>query len=167
VKPSSPPAPFLAATLRAVAAALAVLLSAPALAQVAVSEPWVRGTVPGQRSSGAFMTLISATDERLVEARSPVAGVVEIHEMAMDGNVMRMRPVSSIELPANKPVTLAPGGYHVMLMELTQSLKAGDSVPLTLIVEGADRRRRAIEIKATVRALNAGAGAGTAKPTKD
>jgi copper(I)-binding protein len=78
---------------------------------------------------------------------------VEIHEMAMDGNVMKMRAIPGLELPAGKTVELKPGGYHVMLMDLKKELKAGDTVPLTLVVEGADKKRETIEVKATVKPL--------------
>jgi copper(I)-binding protein len=139
---------------RFVLAALAALLAAsPAIAQVTVADVWVRATVPQQQASGAFMTLTAAGGARLVEARSPVAGVVEIHEMVMDGNVMRMRAMPGLDLPAGKPVALAPGGYHVMLMSLKQTLNAGDTVPLTLVFETADRVRQTIEVRAPVRPL--------------
>ena len=85
-------------------------------------------------------------------ASSPVAGTVEIHEMKMEGDVMRMRAVSELALPAGQAVALKPGGYHVMLLDLKQALKAGDSVPVTLVVEGVDKKRETIEIKAAVRA---------------
>ena len=83
--------------------------------------------------------------------RSSVAGVVEIHEMAMEGNVMKMRAVPGIELPAGKTVDLKPGGYHVMLMDLKQQLKDGETVPITLVIEGKDKKRETVEVKAPVR----------------
>lgn len=124
-----------------------------ALAQTTVKDPWVRGTVPAQKASGAFMQLISAAGGKLVGASSPVAGVVEIHEMALEGNVMRMRAVPTLELPAGKPVELKPGGYHVMLMDLKQQLKPGETVPLTLTVEGKDGKRETLEVQAPVKPL--------------
>jgi copper(I)-binding protein len=136
---------------------VALLLTVPmaqvALAQVTVTDPWVRGTVAEQKATGAFMRLTAPADTRVVEVRSPVAGTVEIHEMKLDNGVMRMRAVPALALPANQSVDLAPGGYHVMLMGLKQTLKPGDSVPLTLVVEGADKQRRNIEVNAPVRAL--------------
>jgi copper(I)-binding protein len=131
-------------------------------AQVTVKDPWVRATVAQQMATGAFMQIVSSGEARLVEVRSSAAGVVEIHEMAMEGNVMKMRAVPGIVLPAGKPVDLKPGGYHVMLMDLKQPLKAGDTVPLTLVVEGPDKKRESIDVKATVRQLNA-TGAAAAK----
>jgi len=130
--------------------------AASALAQVAVGDAWVRATVPQQQATGAFMKLTSPKPARLIEARSPVAGVVEIHEMAMDNNVMKMRAIAGLDLPAGRSVELKPGGYHVMLMSLKQTLKDGDTVPITLVFEGADRQRETIEIKAPVRPLTTG-----------
>ena len=142
---------------RLVASSLLLLATAgTALAQVTVVDPWVRATVAAQKASGAFMTLTAARDARLVEAKSPVAGVVEIHEMAMEQNVMRMRAVPGLDLPAGKAVELKPGGYHVMLMELKGPLKAGDTVPITLVFEGPDKSRQTVEVKAPVRPLAGG-----------
>jgi copper(I)-binding protein len=127
-----------------------------ACAQTTVKDPWVRGTVAQQKASGAFMQLTSAQGGKLISASSPVAGVVEIHEMAMDGNVMKMRAIPGLDLPAGKSVELKPSGYHVMLMDLKQQLKEGDTVPLTLVVEGKDGKRETLEVKAPVKALAAG-----------
>jgi len=136
------------------AAAILLLAPACAYAQVRVSDPWVRATVPQQKVSGAFMQLSSPKDMRLVDIRSPVAGVVEIHESISDKGVAKMRPVVGIALPAGKTVELKPGGYHVMLLDLKRQLKAGESVPLTLVLEGKDRKRQTVEVKAAVRPLN-------------
>jgi copper(I)-binding protein len=86
-----------------------------------------------------------------------VADVVEIHQMSMHGDVMKMQAVPELELPAGKPVALEPGGYHLMLMQLKRSLNAGERVPLTLLVEGADGKRQSVDVEAAVRALGAGA----------
>jgi copper(I)-binding protein len=133
--------------------ALAALLAFAAQAQTSVKDPWVRGTVAQQKATGMFAQITSSTGGKLVSASSPVAGVVEIHEMTMDGNVMKMRAVAGVELPAGKPVELKPGGYHVMLMDLKKELKPGEMVPVTLVVEGADKKRETIEVKATVKPL--------------
>jgi copper(I)-binding protein len=141
--------------LRTAGAAIAALFIAlPAAAQVTVTDAWVRGTVAGQMATGAFMKLQSAKDARLLEAASPVAGVVEIHEMALENNVMRMRAVPALPLPAGRMVELKPGGYHVMLMDLKQQMKEGEVVPVTLVVETAGKRET-IEVKAPVRAPTA------------
>lgn len=132
------------------------LITQSALAQTTVKEPWVRGTVAQQKATGMFARITSASGGRLVSGSSPVAGVVEIHEMAMDGNVMKMRAVAGgLELPAGKAVELKPGGYHLMLMDLKQQLKEGDTVPVTLVVEGKDGKKETLELKAPVKALNA------------
>ena len=138
----------------AAAVCAALSLALPAAAQVIVSDPWIRGTVPQQMATGAFMQLKSAKDAKLVEARSPAAGVVEIHEMKMENNVMRMRAVQALALPAGRTVELKPGGYHMMLMDLKQQMKEGEVVPVTLVVESGGKRE-SIEVKAKVRAATA------------
>lgn len=136
-----------------IAGLLLAMLALPVLAQVEVMEPWVRATVPAQTATGAFMKLRARTAARLVEAKSPVAGTVEIHEMKMVGDVMKMNAVPGVDLPAGQTVELAPGGYHIMLLELKRQVKEGDTVPLTLVVEGKDRKRETIEVHAVVRPL--------------
>jgi hypothetical protein len=138
---------------KALLAAGSLLVAAQAAAEVTVTEAWVRGTVPAQKATGVFMKLKSSEDAKLVAAASPSAKIVEVHEMAMKGNVMEMRAVESLALPAGKTVELKPGGYHVMLMALKQQMKEGESVPITLVVEDRDKKRQSIEVKAPVRAL--------------
>jgi copper(I)-binding protein len=101
------------------------------------------------------MELTASENAALLEASSPVAGVVEVHEMSLDNGVMKMRAVPRLDLPAGKPVTLRPGGYHIMLMDLKKQLKKGESVPLTLRIEGKDKKLSTIEVKAEVRELTA------------
>lgn len=136
-------------------AALAGLFSLSALADVSVAEPWVRATVPAQKATGAFMQLKSDADARLLSVASPVAGVVEIHEMVMDKDVMKMSPVPGLDLPAGQAVELKPGGYHVMLMDLKAQVKEGDQVPLTLVIQNKDGSRQTLELTAPARPLNA------------
>jgi hypothetical protein len=125
-----------------------------ATAQTTVKEAWIRGTVAQQKASGMFAQITSAQGGRLVSVSSPAAGVAEVHEMAMDGSVMKMRALpGGLALPAGKAVELKPGGYHVMLMDLKQPLKAGDQVPVTLVFEGADKKRETVELKVPVRQL--------------
>ena len=128
-------------------------LCASAMAQTTVTDPWVRGTVATQKATGMFVQLTSAQGGKLVAGSSPVAGRVEIHEMAVVDGVMRMREISALELPAGKAVELKPGSYHLMLMDLKQPMKAGDIVPVTLVIEGADKKRETLELKASVRPL--------------
>jgi len=138
-----------------VLATLFALGAAPALADVSVTDSWVRATVPQQKATGAFMQLKSDVPARLVAASSPLAGVVEIHEMRMEKDVMKMGPVPALELPAGQTVQLAPGGYHVMLMDLKAQVKEGDQVPLTLVVENRDGSRHTVELSVPARPLNA------------
>lgn len=144
----------------AVAAMLAASAgSAFAQANVSVKDAWVRATVPQQKATGAFMQLQASADSKFVSASSPLTPTVEVHEMAMQGDVMRMRQVQSVELPAGKLVELKPGGYHIMLLNLKAQVKEGDTVPFTLVFEGKDGKRETVDIKAPVKALN-----NTAKP---
>ena len=119
----------------------ATLLTGTAQAQsaapVAVEGAWARASVQGQTASGAFMRLTAHEATRLVRAESPVAGVVEVHEMKMEGDVMKMRALPGLDLPAGQVVELKPGGYHVMLMDLKAPLVKGTSVPLTLVFRDA------------------------------
>jgi periplasmic copper chaperone A len=140
---------------RLAAAALLLAVALPAAAQVTVSEPWARATVAGQKASGAYMQLTSATNAALVAVASPVAKIVEIHEMKMEAGVMKMSAVEKLPLPAGTPVVLKPGGYHVMLMDLTRPLQQGESIPLTLTVADAAGRTQTIEVRASVRPMNA------------
>ncbi len=129
--------------------------AAPSWAQTTVKNPWVRGTVPQQKATGLFAQITSASGGKLVSVSSPVAGAAEIHEMSMADGVMRMRALAALELPAGKTVELKPGGYHVMLLDLKQQVKAGQTVPVTLVIEEKDGRRELIEVKAPVQALGA------------
>lgn len=141
---------------------LATLAALGVQAQTTVAEPWVRGTVPQQKATGLFANITSAKGGKLVAASSPVAGVVEIHEMAMEGTMMKMRALpAGLDLPAGKAVALKPGGYHVMLMDLKQPLKAGATIPLTLVIEGKDGKRQQLAVAAAVRAIGSPAPHGS------
>lgn len=124
-----------------------------AQAQISVKDAWVRATVAQQKSTGAFMQLSSAKPVKLVSVSSPVAGVAEVHEMKMDGGVMKMRALEALDLPAGQAVELKPGSFHLMLMELKAPIKDGDTVPLSLVFEGADKKRETVEVKASVRGM--------------
>ena len=142
------------------------VVSTAALGQIQVKDAWVRGSVPAQTATGAFMEITSKSDSKLVGAASPAAGKVEVHNMKMENGVMKMAPVAAIDLPAGKPVLLGPGGYHVMLMDLKQQLKAGEKVVIMLSLEGADRKRQTMPVTADVRELTSaakGSGAGHSK----
>lgn len=137
--------------------ALLAVLSAPALAQQAnsvdVKDAWVRATVPGQKGTGAFMKITSREPMRLVGAASPVAGVTEIHEMKLEGDVMRMRAMpNGLDLPAGKTVEFKSGGYHVMLMDLKGPLVKDGKVPLTLVLRDAKGVDQKLELQLPVQA---------------
>ena len=142
--------------IRTAAMLLGIGLALPAAAQVAVTDAWVRGTIAGQKATGAFMQLKSPADASLVAVTSPVAKIVEIHEMKMEGSMMTMRAVDKVALPAGKTVEMKPGGYHVMLVDLVAPLKVGEAVPLQLTFEDKAGKKQMLEVKAQVRALAAG-----------
>lgn len=137
--------------------ALAAAASA-ADAQLEVKDAWVRGTVRGQTATGAFMRLNSPTGAALVGIESPASGAAEIHEMRMEGDLMRMRAVPQVDLPAGRTVELQAGGYHIMLLDLKRALKKGDVVPIKLKLRGKDGTVREVEIQAEVRDLTAATG---------
>ncbi|MGE0355879.1 MAG: copper chaperone PCu(A)C [Burkholderiales bacterium] len=132
--------------------AAAAFVAGASHADVTVTEAWVRGTVPAQSATGAFMKLKSSQDLTLVNAASPAARIVEVHKMVMSGNVMAMRAVDDVALPAGQTVEFKPGGYHVMLMDLVKPLGKGDKVPITLTFVDKDGKRSTKEIRAEVRA---------------
>jgi len=137
-------------------ASIAVALPAFA-ADVSVTGAWVRGTVAGQMTTGAFMQLSSPVDTTLVAVTSPAAKIAEVHEMKMDGGMMKMRAADKIAIPAGKPVELKPGGYHIMLVDLVAPLKDGDSVPLKLTFEDKTGAKQTVDVKAVVKPLASGA----------
>lgn len=137
------------------------LVAASANAQpVEIKDAWIRGTVAGQKVAGAFMSLTSRSPARLVAAASPVARVAEIHNSRMEGGVMRMLAVDAIDLPANRTVKLAPGGFHLMLIDLKRTLKAGERVPLRLTFELAGGKRETVEVTIEVRPVTGEPGHG-------
>lgn len=120
---------------------------------VTIEDAWVRGTVAQQSATGAFMRMTASHNARLVAVESPVAGVAEIHEMAMENDIMRMRAVTGLALSAGHTIELKPGGYHLMLMDLKHTVQAGQHVPMTLVFEDANNQRFTQHIQAPVRAL--------------
>lgn len=136
-------------------AGASVLAPAAAELPLRVDEPWVRATVPTQRATGAFMRLTANADLRLVSASSPAAEKVELHRMVMVGQVMKMREIDSLSLPAAKTVMLAPGGFHIMLLGLKEQVRVGETIPLTLHLEDGNGTRSALTVHAPVRPLGA------------
>lgn len=138
-----------------VAGLFAVSAVSAVAADLEVANPWVRGTVAAQKATGAFMKLSSKSGVTLVGVASPAANVVEIHEMVMADNVMKMRAVPRVEVLPGQPLELKPGSYHVMLIDLKKPLAKGEIVPITLKVEGKDKKVETVEVKAEVRELTA------------
>ncbi len=124
-----------------------------AAAEVTVTDAWVRGMVKGQTETGAYMTIKSTEPTKLVGVSSPVTKVVQLHEMKMDGDVMTMRPLKSLAVPADKPLSFGPDGYHIMLIDLKKPLAKGESVPLKLTFRSQGGKKSSVEVKAEVRAL--------------
>ena len=130
-----------------------LLAAVAAIALVVVRQRQLRASCGTRSEEPVPVQLTAKADSKLVEAKSPVAGVVEIHEMAMDNNVMKMRQIPGLALPAGKAVELKPGGYHVMLLDLKAQVKEGDVVPVTLVFEGKDGKRETVEVKAPAKPL--------------
>lgn len=126
-----------------------IALHAPAQAQqehgkmagITIETPWARATPPGAPTGAIYLTVHNAghSDDRLIAASTPAAKKAELHTHIMDGNIVKMREVAAIPVPAGKDVRLAPGGYHVMLMGLRHPLKRGDKVQLTLTFKKAGK----------------------------
>lgn len=129
---------------------------------VAVSESWVRATVGGQQATGGFMDLTAAKAMVLVGFESKVAAQSELHEMAMDGDVMRMRAIDNLPLPAGQTVSLKPGAHHLMLMGLKKPLTAGQTIELTLLLKGEDGKviKQAIKVPVKSQSPMMGGGGG-------
>lgn len=129
---------------------------AQARSELQIEKPWARATVPGAAVGGGYLVIRNngATGDRLLGATTPASARVEIHEMAMEKNVMRMREVKGIDVPAKGAIEFKPGGYHLMFMELKAPLKQGEKVPVTL------RFEKAGEIKADFSVEPIGASVG-------
>jgi periplasmic copper chaperone A len=137
--------------LLALSAALILALSTfGAVAQTSdlqITDAWARATPGAAQTAAAYVTIVSATGDRLTGASTPAAQKAELHTMTMDGNVMKMRQVEGIDLPAGKPVILKPGGYHIMLTGLAQPLTEGQTFPLTLTFDKAGTREVIIAVQ--------------------
>jgi periplasmic copper chaperone A len=123
-------------------------------AEVIVQNAWVRATVPQQKAAGVFFDIQTTENLQLVEVQSSVAASAELHEMKLENDVMRMRPVEKLELPAGKKVNLKPGGYHLMLMGLKNQIKVGDVIPLRLILQDKNKKQQLVDIKVTAKPIN-------------
>lgn len=150
-------------------AAMALSLASACMAALAQSAPvkvdgaWARATVQGQKGTGAFMSLTAKDATQLVGISTPVAGVAEVHEMKMEGDVMKMRALPSLDLPAGKKVDLKPGGYHIMLMDLKAPLAKDSTVPVTLLFKDAKGVQSKLELKLPVATAAPGAAGAAAE----
>jgi copper(I)-binding protein len=153
--------------LKTLAILLALSSSALYAQTVDVKDAWARATVPGQKATGAFMKITAKDGAKLVSVTSPVAGVAEVHEMKMDGDVMKMRAVAGgLDLPAGKAVELKPGGYHVMLMDLKAPLQKDSAIPITLTFKDAKGVESKTELSVPV-AMTAPGAKPTDMPAMD
>ena len=132
-------------------------------APVKVEGAWARATVQGQKGTGAFMSLTAKDGAQLVGVSTPVAGVAEVHEMKMEGDVMKMRALPSLDLPAGKKVDLKPGGYHVMLMDLKAPLAKDSTIPVTLLFKDAKGVQSKLELKLPVATMAPGTAGAAAE----
>ena len=143
-----------------------LMLGAAHAQSVEVKDAWIRGTLPAQKVTGAFMEITGKSSVRLVGAASPAAGTVEIHNMTLTNGVMKMFAVDGIDVQAGKTLKLAPGGYHVMLIGLKQQMKPGDKVPLDLLLESADKKRETVSLQVEVRDLTTSAGSAGSRASQ-
>lgn len=133
-----------------------LLLAQTAMAadiNIKVEDAWIRATAPGQQVAGAYMLITSPVNATLMKVQSPAAGRMEIHLMRMNHGVMEMREVGTLALPKGETVKLAPGGFHLMLFDLKQPFKEGETVPIKLIIQTADKKRETVNVVAQVRGL--------------
>jgi len=132
------------------------LLTAPVCAGegIAVSDAWTRASAPGQKVAGVYFRITSSFEARLVGVETALTRVSELHYMTMDEGVMRMRQVASVDLPAGKAVSFKPGGYHVMLFDLQEPLKAGEQIAIDLLVEDEGGEQSRVPVTVDVRNLD-------------
>jgi copper(I)-binding protein len=131
----------------ALTAALALATASAQTSQPQVTNAWARATSGTSQPGVAYLTIQSATPDRLVAASTPVAKTTELHTMSMSGGVMQMRPAAGIDIPVGQPVTLKPGGEHIMLMGLDHALREGQHFPLTLTFEKAGAREVTVAVE--------------------
>jgi len=137
-------------TMRYLALTAGLVIASTALAQPAqleVNNAWARATAGKADTGVAYVAIQSPTADRLVSLSTPVAKKAELHTMSMQGMVMKMRPLPGLDIPARQPVTLKPGGDHIMLMGLNQPLRAGQTFPLTLDFEKAGSRTVTVTVE--------------------
>src|SRR5215468_6049067 len=128
---------------------------------IVITQAWSRATPGGAKIAGGYLTIENkgTTPDRLIGGSGDFAGKVEIHEMAMNNGVMTMRPLDKgLEIEPGKTVKLAPGGHHLMLMDLKQPFKEGDKVPVTLQFEKAGKVTLSLDVQGVGAQVPAGGG---------
>lgn len=130
-----------------------IYATAASAGEVTVSDAWARATAPGQGAAAVQMTITSSKAGALVGGASAASNTVEVHTMVMEGNMMKMRQIEELPLPAGKPVSLAEDGYHVMLIGLKKPLKEGDKVPFEITVKFKDGSKATVRSEALVKSL--------------
>ena len=129
-----------------------LFFSLAASAEIIIKDAWVRTTVEEQRVTGAFMQISSDKTAKLVAVNSPAAETAEVHEMSMQGDVMKMRRLNELVIGAGKLIELKPGSYHIMLMNLKKPVQAGSIVNLNLEFLDTDGKKQIVKVKAKARA---------------
>lgn len=132
---------------------LLLLCSLQAHAEITVVEPWARTTAPGQKVAAGYARIMSDKDVILVAGHSDFADKVEFHEMRMEDGMMKMRALKQLELKANTPIELKPGGLHLMLIGIKSRVKVGDAIPLTLVFEEKQAKQESVPITLHGRAI--------------
>lgn len=130
---------------------MALVISTAVQASVTITDAWVKPTAPGQRVAGVYLQIVSTEDAKLIGATSSIAETAEIHKMSMHEDIMRMRRLEAIELPAGKKVELKPGGYHIMLFGIENQIKNGDVVLLELVISNKNGEQEQIHLKAVAK----------------
>lgn len=157
---------FQGARVAGAIAALTFAVSAQAheykVGDLQIGHPYARSTVPGQPAGGAYLSITNQgkSGDKLISMSSPVAKSTELHTMAMEGNVMKMREVDgNLEIKPGQEIKMQPGnGYHIMLMGLSQPLKAGDKIPLTLTFEKSGKVEVSLHVEDAAAAKDGKAG---------
>lgn len=142
--------------LKQLITAICLFAAASAHAQVDVTDPWARATGKGQKATGVFMNLTAKKATRLVGVKSELTPVAQVHEMKMDKDVMKMQSIKALDLPAGQTVSLKPGSYHVMLMDLKAPVAEDSQVVLTLLFEDAAGVKTQKEVKAVAKKMGMG-----------
>jgi copper(I)-binding protein len=126
---------------------------APLADSVKIENVWARATAPGQKVAGGFMEITADADMAIVGGSSPASRALELHTMKLEDGMMKMRQVKEIALPKGQMVKLAPGGLHLMFIDIKKQIQTGDKVPLTLIVKGPDGKQQKLDLQAKARMM--------------